>query len=156
MASSGQAHFSDILSVTDSQVAALNAETGLDLKGLYVNLKYRISGSVNASPTNPTSAAFGYAQASFTLQVLNDVLVPGEPTSAGGQAALGPHDNKDSLNNAIFDVTGYLDPNNPLMVLAALDAFGTEPPQTASRTPTTRIIPTPPPSRGSHSSPTPR
>src|SRR5579871_3755632 len=89
VSSSGQAYFSDVLTITQQQVQEAYQEAGIPFtlsSGLYVQMTYSVSGSLSANPTNPTIPAFGSAEGDFSVNLINDGDVSGPASSDGGSA----------------------------------------------------------------------
>ena len=92
---------------------------GTHLQGLDVKFAYTVSGTVTASPDSPPIASNGSAGADFGV-TLTDSL--GTDT-AGGSVSVTKVGATDDLLGETFEVEGYIDPTDPLLLQANLGAF---------------------------------
>ena len=132
VSSGGSAYFSDVLSMSRGQLAALNSETNSHMTEVYVLFSYSVSGSISAGPIDPSSAGFASATAGFDVTLTGlpassaNLLV--DPATASGtafkQPTFKPNTNMDNLSGETFVVESYISPTQDLGVQAWLSVQG--------------------------------
>ena len=113
--SEGLDSFSDVVSVTQAQINAVNKQTGGNLGNVFVKLSYFVSGSVAA--TN------GFADADFFL---SDTDAQGHlDNSVGGEASMESNVKPtDTLFGHTFTIQFEISPDSPVLLKANIDASG--------------------------------
>ncbi len=119
--SGGLVIFSDIVTVSQSQVDAVNAMSGVNLAQIWVRLDYVVSGSAVTSPTM-NDGSFGEATGSFNVSAT--LGGTGTTESDGGNFDIGPLSNQDNLLGQEFQIYFQVIPGYQTFISATLGASG--------------------------------
>jgi hypothetical protein len=114
--SSATDEFSDILSITQAQLNAVNKQIGGNYADIFVKLKYFVAGVVTANNHGDADGDF-----EATVEGASGVLVG----AVGGEASASPTGDTDNLLGQMFALQFSIAPGNSVLLDAELDVEGT-------------------------------